>query len=116
MITDRGANLRLAASDVPFGLLDGVALLHLTGYTLVDPGPRAVALELIAQARRRGVAVSVDPGSSAFLARLEPGEFVRWTAGAAVCFPNRDEAAVLTGQTDPRKWRSRFPRTTVPSW
>ncbi|MCW2930509.1 MAG: ribokinase [Actinomycetia bacterium] len=101
MITDRGANLRLVASDVPFGLLDGVALLHLTGYTLVDPGPRPVALGLIAQARRRGVPVSVDPGSSAFLARLEPGEFVRWTEGAAVCFPNRDEAAVLTGETDP---------------
>ena len=101
MITDRGANLRLVASDVPFGLLDGVALLHLTGYTLVDPGPRPVALALIAQARRRGIPVSVDPGSSAFLARLEPGEFVGWTAGAAICFPNRDEAAVLTGQTDP---------------
>lgn len=101
MITDRGANLRLVASDVPFGLLDGAALLHLTGYTLVDPGPRPVALGLIAQARRRGVPVSVDPGSSAFLARLEPGEFIRWTEGAAVCFPNRDEAGVLTGETDP---------------
>jgi sugar/nucleoside kinase (ribokinase family) len=101
MITDRGANLRLVPPDVPFGLLDGAALLHLTGYTLVDPGPRPVALELIAQARRRGVPVSVDPGSSAFLARLAPGDFVRWTAGAAICFPNRDEAGVLTGETDP---------------
>jgi sugar/nucleoside kinase (ribokinase family) len=103
MITDRGANLRLVASDVPFGLLDGAALLHLTGYTLVDPGPRPVALSLIAQARRLGVPVSIDPGSSAFLARLEPGEFVRWTEGAAICFPNRDEAAVLTGETDPSR-------------
>jgi sugar/nucleoside kinase (ribokinase family) len=103
MITDRGANLRLVASDVPFGLLDGAALLHLTGYTLVDPGPRPVALALIARARRLGVPVSVDPGSSAFLARLEPGEFVRWTEGAAICFPNRDEAAVLTGETDPAR-------------
>jgi sugar/nucleoside kinase (ribokinase family) len=103
MITDRGANLRLAAPDVPSGLLDGAALLHLTGYTLVDPGSRPVALDLIAQARRRGVPISIDPGSSAFLAGLAPGEFVRWTAGAAVCFPNRDEARVLTGETDPAK-------------
>jgi sugar/nucleoside kinase (ribokinase family) len=103
MITDRGANLRLVGTDVPFGLLDGAALLHLTGYTLVDPGPRPVALSLIARARRLGVPVSVDPGSSAFLARLEPGEFVRWTEGAAICFPNRDEAAVLTGETDPAR-------------
>jgi sugar/nucleoside kinase (ribokinase family) len=101
MITDRGANLRLAAADVPFGLLDGAALLHLTGYTLVDPGPRAVALDLIAEARRRGVPFSVDPGSAAFLAALEPGAFIRWTRGAAVCLPNRDEASVLTGESDP---------------
>ena len=47
--------------------------------------------------------VSVDPGWSAFLRRLEPGEFVRWTEGAAICFPNRDEAAVLTGETDPAR-------------
>ncbi len=106
MITDRGANLRLAPSDAPSGLLDGVALLHLTGYTLVDPGPRPVALDLIAQARRRGVPVSVDPGSAAFLAGLAPGEFLRWTAGAAVCFPNRDEATVLAGGTDPARMAS----------
>jgi len=96
-ITDRGANLRLSAADVPAGLLDGAALLHVTGYSLFEPGPRAVTLSLIAQARSRGIPFSVDPGSAAFLAGLEPGEFLRWTAGAAVCFPNRDEAAVLAG-------------------
>lgn len=96
-ITDRGANLRLAAADVPAALLDDAVLLHLTGYSFFDPGPRAVALGLIARARSRGIPFSVDPGSAAFLAGLEPGEFLRWTAGAAVCFPNRDEAAVLAG-------------------
>jgi sugar/nucleoside kinase (ribokinase family) len=98
-ITDRGANLRLAADDVPAALLDDVALLHLTGYTLFEPGPREVALSLIARARSRGIPFSVDPGSAAFLANLAPGEFLRWTDGAAVCFPNRDEAAVLAGPT-----------------
>lgn len=98
MVTDRGANLRLAAADVPFTLLDGVALLHLTGYTLFEPGSRAVARALIAEARARGIPFTVDPGSAAFLAALAPGDFIRWTEGAAVCFPNRDEAATLTGQ------------------
>ena len=96
-ITDRGANLRLATADVPAALLDDVALLHLTGYTLFEPGPREVALGLIARARSRGIPFSVDPGSAAFLASLAPGEFLRWTDGAALCFPNRDEAAVLAG-------------------
>jgi sugar/nucleoside kinase (ribokinase family) len=96
-LTDRGANLRLTSADVPAALLDDAALLHLTGYTLFEPGPREVALGLIARARSRGIPFSVDPGSAAFLASLAPGEFVGWTAGAVACFPNRDEAAVLTG-------------------
>jgi sugar/nucleoside kinase (ribokinase family) len=96
MFTDRGANLRLRCSDVPSGLLDGAALLHLTGYTFFSPGPRAVALSLIDEARSRGIAVTIDPGSAAFLAQLAPGEFLTWTADAAACFPNLAEAAVLT--------------------
>jgi sugar/nucleoside kinase (ribokinase family) len=97
MITDRGANLRLRPADVPAALLEGAALLHLTGYSFFEPQPRGVALGLLGEARRRGVPVTVDPGSAAFLAALEPGAFLGWTRGAAVCFPNRDEAAVLTG-------------------
>jgi sugar/nucleoside kinase (ribokinase family) len=95
MITDRGANLRLQPSDVPESLLDGADLVHLTGYTFFDPGPRQVARGLIAAARRRGIPFTVDPSSAAFLSGLTPRDFLSWTAGAAVCFPNRDEAAVL---------------------
>jgi len=97
MITDRGANLRLRPADVPAALLDAAALLHLTGYSFFDPRTREVALGLLGAARRRGVPFTIDPGSAAFLGTLEPGAFVDWTRGAAVCFPNRDEAAVLTG-------------------
>jgi sugar/nucleoside kinase (ribokinase family) len=101
MFTDRGANLRLRRSDLPAGLLDGAAVLHLTGYAFFSPELAPVALSLLADARSAGLAVTIDPGSAAFLARLEPGEFWRWTSGAAVCFPNLDEAAVLTGEGDP---------------
>jgi sugar/nucleoside kinase (ribokinase family) len=99
MITDRGANLRLAPADVPAALLDDAALLHLTGYSFFEPGPRAVARGLLAEAGRRGVPVTIDPGSAAFLAApsVGPAAFLRWTRGAAVCFPNLDEAVVLTG-------------------
>jgi len=101
MFTDRGANLRLLATDVPGSVLDGARVLHLTGYTFFAPAVRPVALSLVAAARARGVLVTVDPGSAAFLAELGTGEFADWTAGAAVCFPNLDEAAVLTGERDP---------------
>jgi sugar/nucleoside kinase (ribokinase family) len=96
MFTDRGANLRLRRSDVPARLLDGAAALHLTGYTFCEPPLLEVALWLLAQARSRELPVTIDPGSAAFLTRMRPGEFLRWTEGAAVFFPNRDEAAVLT--------------------
>jgi sugar/nucleoside kinase (ribokinase family) len=110
MFTDRGANLRLRRADVPASLLDGAAALHLTGYTFCEPALLDVALWLLDQARSRGLAVTIDPGSAAFLARLAPGAFLRWTEGAAVCFPNRDEAAVLTGEADPVAMAARLTR------
>jgi sugar/nucleoside kinase (ribokinase family) len=109
MFTDRGANLRLRRGDLPDDLLDGAAVLHLTGYTFCEP-LLALALGLLAEARSRRLAVTIDPGSAAFLARLPPGEFLSWTQGAAVCFPNRDEAAVLTGERDPVTMAARLTR------
>jgi sugar/nucleoside kinase (ribokinase family) len=101
MFTDRAANLRLRRSDLDPGLLDDAAVLHLTGYTFFERPLLEVALWLLDQARSRGLAVTIDPGSAAFLARTGPAAFLRWTEGAAVCFPNRDEAAVLVGEADP---------------
>ena len=123
MITDRGANLRLGPADVPAALLDDAALLHLTGYSFFEPGPRAVARGLLAEAARRGVPVTVDPGSAAFLAAPStgPAAFLGWTRGAAVCFPNVDEAAVLTGADpppagDPAAMAAVLTRLLAPSW
>jgi sugar/nucleoside kinase (ribokinase family) len=89
MFTDRGANARLDDADLGDELLQDVAHVHVSGYALVDAGPRAAVLALV---RRAGVPWSVDPGSAAWL-RGTP--FARWTAGAALCLPNDDEAAVL---------------------
>lgn len=99
MFTDRGANLGLRRSDVP--LPDSAACLHLTGYTFFEPALLPVARSLVADARSRGMAVTIDPGSAAYLEPLAPGEFFGWTSGAQVLFPNLDEAAVLTGESDP---------------
>jgi sugar/nucleoside kinase (ribokinase family) len=110
MFTDRAANLNLRSPDLPAGLLDDAAVLHLTGYTFCEPPLLEVALGLLDGARDRGLAVTIDPGSAAFLARMEPGAFLRWTEGAAVCFPNRDEAAVLVGESDPVTMAARLTR------
>jgi len=99
MFTDRGANEALTAGDLPPSLLDGAALLHVSGYALFAPGPRAAALGLMAAAIERGIPISVDCASESFL--RDASEFADWIAGATVCFANADEAAVLTGQDDP---------------
>ena len=110
MFTDRGANRHLQEDDLPDGLLDEAQVLHLTGYSFFEPPLLEVALQLLARARSRGLAVTIDPGSAAFLARLPAGAFLRWTEGAAVCFPNRDEAAMLVGEADPVTMASRLTR------
>lgn len=100
-LTDRAANLNLCAADLPVTLLDGVDLLHVSGYALFEPGPRKAVLDLFAEAQRRGVATSVDPASYSFLAEVGPESFMEWTRGARFLFPNEDEAATLAGTADP---------------
>ena len=93
--TDRGANLALGPADLAPGLLDGVRLLHVSGHCLFEPGPRAAAGDLMSAARARGIAVSVDAGSSAFLRATGAKAFRRWTAASAICIANVAEAAIL---------------------
>ena len=98
--TDRGANDGLSREDLPESLLDDAVLLHVSGYALVEPGPRKAVLSFINEARRRGLPVTLDPGSAGFLRQIGPEAFLRWTAGATICFPNADEAATLAATDD----------------
>ncbi len=100
-LTDRGANAALGRRDLPAALLDGAALLHVSGYALFAPGPRAAVRALMAAARRRGIAVSVDAASAAPLRHAGAANFRAWTAAATLGFANAAEAAVLAGSDDP---------------
>jgi sugar/nucleoside kinase (ribokinase family) len=101
MYTDRGANLHLTVADVSPSLLDGIDVLHVNGYALFSDGPRSAVVALIEEARRRGINVTADPSSSAYLGELGASTFLACTHGAAVCLPNLDEGRVLSGQTEP---------------
>ena len=65
MFTDRAANHNLRKDDLPVRLLDDADVLHLTGYTFCEPPLLEVALWLLAQARSRDLAVTIDPRCSA---------------------------------------------------
>ncbi|REF00404.1 carbohydrate kinase family protein [Thermomonospora umbrina] len=97
MLTDRGAGGLLGPGDWDDGLLDGVGLLHLSGYALFTGPGRELARLASERARLRGVPISVDPASTGFLSGFGEDRFLAATEGAAVLFPNRDEAAQLTG-------------------
>ncbi|WP_332714944.1 carbohydrate kinase family protein [Pelagibacterium mangrovi] len=116
-LTDRGANAHLAEDDLPARLLDGAERLHVSGYALFEPAPRAAVMGLMAAAGARGIPVSVDPASTGFLTAVGPGVFLDWIAGAQTLFPNADEAALLTGASDPADQIAallvRFPRVVL---
>src|SRR5687767_6185529 len=96
MIPDAGANDALEVGSLPAG-----RHLHVPGYALLRPGSRAAARAALAQARERGMTVSVDPSSSAPLAQVGPAVFLEWVADADLLLPNAEEARVLTGEADP---------------
>ena len=98
-LTDRGANEALEVRDIPDKLIEGAALIHLSGYSFFAPSPRAAVLDVMRRARDKPI--SVDPASAEFLREVGADKFLAWTQGAATLFPNEEEAAVLAGSTDP---------------
>jgi sugar/nucleoside kinase (ribokinase family) len=98
MLADRGANLSLEPDDVPAVPPGGH--VHLSGYTLLDPGPRAAGLAALSAAVAAGCTVSVDPASTGPLGRYGVQRWLEDTASATVLLPNADEARLLTGCGD----------------
>lgn len=98
--TDRAANTALNIADCPDNILDDAGLVHFSGYAFFEPGPRSVAIELMSRAKKAGIPVSIDPASTGFLAEVGAEQFLNWTKGASFCFPNKEEAALLSGTND----------------
>ena len=99
MLADRGANLDLRTDDVPAPVPGGH--LHLSGYTLLDPGPRSAGLAALEAAVAAGCTVSLDPASSGPLIRYGVDRWLADTAAATLLLPNAEEAGLLTGCADP---------------
>ncbi len=98
MLADRGANLLLRPDDAPT-LLPGQHL-HLSGYTLLDEGPRVAGLAALRAALDAGCTVSLDPASTGPLTRYGVERWLADTGGATLLLPNADEALLLTGCAD----------------
>jgi sugar/nucleoside kinase (ribokinase family) len=101
MLTDRGANAALRAELLTDELLDDAGIVHVSGYSITKDHGRGAPLAMIAHARDRGVPVSIDPASTGYLADYGVERFLAEMRGVDLLFPNLDEGALLSGETEP---------------
>jgi ribokinase len=94
MLVDRGANAALTAADVT-AHLDRADHLHVSGYTLLDPGTREAARTALASARAKGATTSVDAASAAPLRLVGGASFISWVRPEGLLLTNLAEAAAL---------------------
>lgn len=99
--TDRGANTSLSYADLSPHWRANTGLVVLSGYSFFSPQTRTCVLKMIAAARERDIQVAVDAASAGFLAETGSRPFLEWTAGVTLLVANQDEAALLTGKTEP---------------
>ena len=114
-LTDRGANEALEAGDIPDALIEGAALIHLSGYSFFASSPRAAVLDVMRRAGDKPI--SIDPASAEFLREVGADKFLAWTRGAAILFPNEEEAAILASSVDPEtqcaRLAARYPLVVI---
>jgi ribokinase len=101
MLPDAGANSLLSSTDLPAELVTSAAHLHVSGYSLMNPGSRDAAVAGLATAHAAGVVTSVDPASSAPLEAVGGPAFLALTEGVGLVFVTLDEAEVLCDSRDP---------------
>ena len=95
MLTDRASAADLGPIDID--VLDGVTALHVPTYSLIaDPTARAT-IDLITEARQRGILVSIDASSESVLVNFGIDRYRNLLTHLApdVLLCNEDEARVL---------------------
>jgi ribokinase len=103
MVSGHGADFFLLPSELPRDEIRSSSHIHLTAWSFfVDP-PRAAAREAARLARQSGATVSFDPGSFQMIQEMGIAQFISCTSdlGVDILLPNQQEAAVLTGLSEP---------------
>ncbi|MFL6099871.1 MAG: carbohydrate kinase family protein [Actinomycetales bacterium] len=101
MLPDAGANSMLRPEDLPADIVRSAFHVHVSGYSLLNPGSRDAAEQALRLAREAGVPTSVDPASAAPLEAVGGPEFLAMTEGVDLVLVTLDEAEVLCGSRVP---------------
>ncbi|WP_415408814.1 carbohydrate kinase family protein [Synechococcus sp. A10-1-5-9] len=114
-ISYAGANKAMTAALIPDGLLEAVSVLYIGGFLMLDGLESEAMLQRLAQAREAGTRILLDVvqvGDANAMERLQ-----RFLPFTDVFLPNNDEAALLTGFSNPweqaEAFRSAGARTVV---
>lgn len=102
MLPDPGANAGLRPEHLGAEPFAWASHLHLSAYTLFNEGSRAAGLAAQHRAHKASMTLSVDAASARPLTTAGVDHFLSWTNGADLLFANLDEAAAITGTSDPQ--------------
>lgn len=97
MFPETGANSGLSVADLPS--LDGVEIVYLSGYSLLDPGSRPGVLEMIAKITEAKIPIFFDPATVGGMSEVDISEVRSWLPLMSALFMNEEEATFLTGET-----------------
>jgi ribokinase len=97
----RGANQFMRPLHVPAGSLLSSDAAHLVGYSFLNPGPEKVARQILRHFHSRGKRVSLDVGMEP--SKRIPKKILRLLPQVDLLFVSSDEAAILTGRSNPRE-------------
>ncbi|MGA7834106.1 MAG: carbohydrate kinase family protein, partial [Acidimicrobiales bacterium] len=100
MLTDRGANSMLSERFVLDELSAPFDHVHVSGYLVLDPATRHVAIAALRDAKEKGRSSSLDVCSVAPLRAMSQAAFFEAAALAGQLFANEDEALNLTACED----------------
>lgn len=98
-ISDAGANTAMTAALIPAGLLESASVLYIGGFLMLDGLESDAMLQRLKQAREAGTRILLDVVQVADAEAME--RVRRFLPYTDVFLPNNDEAALLTGLSDP---------------
>jgi sugar/nucleoside kinase (ribokinase family) len=98
MLTERGANAAFSGVTFTDEVLDGAAIVHVSGYTIVKDYGLGAPQCLLRRAHDRGIPFAVTPGSYGYLSEYGAARFLDDVRGAEILIPNLAEGRLLSGK------------------